>query len=295
MRWFRFYSEALDDPKVQRLPGDLFKAWVNLLCLANDGTPRGTLPSIEDIGFRLRLSPAKTRAIIDKLVDHGLLDEVDGNVTPHNWNDRQAKSDNVAERVQKHRAKQAEPVTRNVTVTPQNRIDKNRVDESRVEPIATDAHAPPPNVRAQDVHWDTQVEIFGFAPTPDTPEHGRWQRSTGIWRKLNASPDDMHHAAELYRQEFPNAAFTAVALAGRAEQLLRGHKPDVIPRIEDIKNPGIRALIETTPEDYDAIRREVQAKNGRSVGFPSEPRRLGDGGRPPQQDVLPPPVRTQRG
>lgn len=25
-RWFRYYDEALDDPKVQRLPGEMFKA-----------------------------------------------------------------------------------------------------------------------------------------------------------------------------------------------------------------------------------------------------------------------------
>ena len=39
-RWFRFYNEALDDPKVQKLPPALFKSWVNLLCLTarHDGT-----------------------------------------------------------------------------------------------------------------------------------------------------------------------------------------------------------------------------------------------------------------
>lgn len=26
MKWFRFYHDALDDPKVQRLPGDVFRA-----------------------------------------------------------------------------------------------------------------------------------------------------------------------------------------------------------------------------------------------------------------------------
>jgi len=32
-QWFRMYAEVLDDPKVQRLSGDEFKAWVNILCL----------------------------------------------------------------------------------------------------------------------------------------------------------------------------------------------------------------------------------------------------------------------
>ena len=53
-RWFRFYDEALDDPKVQRLAPHLFKTWINLLCLASKED--GTMPSNDDIAFRLRIS-----------------------------------------------------------------------------------------------------------------------------------------------------------------------------------------------------------------------------------------------
>ena len=49
--WFRFYAEALNDPKVQRLDGETFKGWVNLLCLAK--AHDGTLPDIPDIAFGL--------------------------------------------------------------------------------------------------------------------------------------------------------------------------------------------------------------------------------------------------
>ena len=48
-RWFRFYDEALDDPKVQRLAPHLFKTWINLLCLASKED--GTMPSNDDIAF----------------------------------------------------------------------------------------------------------------------------------------------------------------------------------------------------------------------------------------------------
>ena len=52
-RWFRFYTESLEDPKVQKLDGETYKVWVNLLCLAakNDGK----LPSVQDIAFALRM------------------------------------------------------------------------------------------------------------------------------------------------------------------------------------------------------------------------------------------------
>jgi hypothetical protein len=35
MKWLRLYSDVVSDPKVQRLPGEKFKAWVNLLCVAS--------------------------------------------------------------------------------------------------------------------------------------------------------------------------------------------------------------------------------------------------------------------
>ena len=74
MRWFRFYTEALDDPKVQRLPCELFKHWVNLLCLAGRCDGRGLLPPMEDIAFGLRLSEEQVgRACMD-LCERGLLD-----------------------------------------------------------------------------------------------------------------------------------------------------------------------------------------------------------------------------
>ena len=47
MKWFRFYHDAIDDPKVQRLPGDVFKFWVNLLCLASRSNERGVVTAAE--------------------------------------------------------------------------------------------------------------------------------------------------------------------------------------------------------------------------------------------------------
>jgi hypothetical protein len=105
-RWFRMYADVLDDPKVQKLPPDLFKVWVNLLCLAarNDGM----LPPMEDIAFALRLSQDVTVTVTADLVQRGLLDECDG-LSPHNWAERQFKSDtpeSAAERKRKQRARE---------------------------------------------------------------------------------------------------------------------------------------------------------------------------------------------
>jgi len=132
-QWFRFYNEALDDPKVQKLPAETFRGWVNLLCLAarNDGN----LPLHNDIAFALRLPDAKATALLDALIEAELLDHDETGIRPHNWNTRQYKSDVSNERVKRHRERSA-PVTCNVTspvtVTPpeteqsqkQNRTEK---------------------------------------------------------------------------------------------------------------------------------------------------------------------------
>jgi len=165
MQWFRFYSEALDDPKVQRLPGDLFKAWVNLLCLANEQDERGTLPTVDDIAFRLRLDHQKAEDALLGLKRAGLLEvdaETDSYVI-HAWDKRQKKSDNVAERVTAHRQRNKQrsqnapetipqkPVTLHVTPDPppsnvldKNRIEKSREEESRTTPLPPEPRRPDP-------------------------------------------------------------------------------------------------------------------------------------------------------
>ena len=70
--WFRLYHAVLDDPKVQRLPDRLFKAWINLLCL---GCRRGgDLPPAGDVAFALRVSAGEAGKILDALSAAGLVD-----------------------------------------------------------------------------------------------------------------------------------------------------------------------------------------------------------------------------
>lgn len=110
MDWFRFYSEVLDDPKVQRLPGNLFKSWVNLLCLANKSRCRGVLPPLTDVAFALRLSEAAAKGLVRQLIDYGLIEVLgDGSLCPHNWDGRQHPSDDAAGRKREYRARLSQP------------------------------------------------------------------------------------------------------------------------------------------------------------------------------------------
>jgi len=114
-RWFRFYDEVLDDPKVQRLPDRLFKSWVNILCLASKcRDPNGKLPPVVDIAFALRVNADRAEEIVKQLSDAGLIDGSGNDLAPHAWDRRQFKSDVSNERVQRHRERKRNG-QRNVT------------------------------------------------------------------------------------------------------------------------------------------------------------------------------------
>jgi hypothetical protein len=100
-RWFRFYDEALNDPKVQRLSGDLFKAWANFLCLAskNNGAVLRA-----DVTFALRFTDeTETDFYLGKLIEANLIEDRGDVLVPHNWDKRQYKSDTSTDRVKRFR------------------------------------------------------------------------------------------------------------------------------------------------------------------------------------------------
>ncbi len=87
--WFRFYHEVLDDPKVQSLPADDFKFWINCLCIAHRND--GKLPSLPDAAFAMRMSEESCATFIEIMLKRKLLDRRGGAVWPHKWEERQFK------------------------------------------------------------------------------------------------------------------------------------------------------------------------------------------------------------
>jgi hypothetical protein len=123
MRWFRFYDDAINDPKILKLSDNLFRVWVGILCSASKND--GKLPNVDDLALMIRIKPEKMRAALDALVKAGLID-TDGVISsPHNWDKRQFKSDVSNERVKRYRQRQ-----RNVTETPPDteQIQKQKED-----------------------------------------------------------------------------------------------------------------------------------------------------------------------
>jgi len=118
-RWFRVYDDLVDDPKVQRLDPSLFKALINLWCLTSANG--GVLPPIDEIAFKLRITPQKAQRVLDALKAEGLIEYDETGTHPHNWAGRQHKSDaedpTAPKRMRRYRNKQRnDSVTRPVTL-----------------------------------------------------------------------------------------------------------------------------------------------------------------------------------
>lgn len=104
MKWFRLYHDLIDDPKVQRLPGDTFKFWINCLCLASRSEERGTIAlDMSGIAFALRVDDDTAKAHVAALITAGLLEPNGAGLAVHNWGGRQYRSDDVNARSTAHR------------------------------------------------------------------------------------------------------------------------------------------------------------------------------------------------
>jgi hypothetical protein len=110
-RWFRLDDDVVHDRKVQDLAAPIFKGWINILCIASKHG--GTLPDIRDIAFALRIPPAKASDLVQSLLSAGLLDKLaNGQISPHNWERRQHKTDVSTDRVRAFRKRQGNGATK---------------------------------------------------------------------------------------------------------------------------------------------------------------------------------------
>src|SRR6516164_6651178 len=161
-RWFRFYDDALNDPKLLRLSDRMHRVWIGLLCVASKND--GKLPSMEDCALMLRLQPERMAEALASLVGAGLLDRDGAALSPHNWASRQFKSDGSAERMKRHRQRHG-----GVTVTPPEQIDQNRTESAAGLVEVTDQAA----LRA----WDDWARSQG-KPSYPRNKRGTWHHSS---------------------------------------------------------------------------------------------------------------------
>ena len=128
--WMKFYYETMDDPKVARLPDNLWRRFFECCLLAGETHLDGRLPPIADIAWRLRVDEETLQTEFKQLAESGLLEhQVDhvldeGNWIVLNFAKRQAPLSN-SDRVRRHRENQKKDhyyESSNVTSTPGNKV-----------------------------------------------------------------------------------------------------------------------------------------------------------------------------
>jgi hypothetical protein len=124
--WFRFYRDTINSARVQNLPAETFRVWVNILCATDDF---GAIPESARLSFALRTSKNKVEKHLQKLLQSGLLIETENGLVPRNWHEHQYKSDGSAERMKRHRERHRD-VTPTVSVTGPERDTDIRISKN---------------------------------------------------------------------------------------------------------------------------------------------------------------------
>lgn len=169
--WFRFYGDALNDPKIIKLSDQLYRAWSGLLCIASKNN--GVLPPVEDIAIMLRVTVSHAEEMVSELIARELIDkDKRGTMTPHNWRKRQYKSDVSTARVKQFRKR-----FRNVAETPpeQSRTETDtETEQIQKDDDLDDARevaAKPPLISSEALKLSAEIaKVCGHDPDFVPPE-----------------------------------------------------------------------------------------------------------------------------
>lgn len=95
----------------------------------------------------------------------------------------------------------------------------NGVSHRTPEPSIEPSIEPSPAARPRDELWDTIVDIFGYTEKMTSMERGRINKAVKALREIEATPDELRGRARAYRKQFPDVAFTPLAVASNWSQL----------------------------------------------------------------------------
>lgn len=133
--WIKLYQDILKDPKMGRLSDSAYRRCIELFLLAGEQKERnGTLPSVDDIAWELRVSKEKLQSDLSELEKVGIISFIEGIPFVVNFSKRQTAVTG-AERVSQYR--QREKRIRNESETEVKQYSNETVTESYTD-IETD-------------------------------------------------------------------------------------------------------------------------------------------------------------
>lgn len=237
MKWLRLYHEARTDAKLESLPDDEFRVWFRLLCFAGAQPERGVIANVSPRLLAVEVAHGDVALLQRTLISLAELCIIETSDDAHafiHWNKRQFASDNVTERVLKHREsakKHDETLLKrysNDDVTPPDTDTES--DTEKVSPkeedssvsFGADAHSQPSadasttvkprkatkaasapaapaelKPRPRNEWWDALVEVFGYEPlTPS--ERSKWGKVVSDLKAAHATGADVRRAKANY-------------------------------------------------------------------------------------------------
>lgn len=258
-RWFRFYDEVVDDPKVQRLPAALFKFWVNSMCLASKNG--GDMPALVDMAFRLRMTEKQVSTSLRALVDAALVDQLDGVSTPHNWNVRQFKSDVSTDRVKRFRERTKE---RDETVSGNAPESEQSQSRAETEQIDTPPAAPAVVAVEGDFKLEPEIPAFLLQPKPakqpvklaipDWVPREQWLAFVDMRKKIKAPLTD--HAAKLAIGELDKLRAQGHAPGAVLDNCILKNYRGIFPPPANTSTPNTTIAAVGVPANLEAVQAE---------------------------------------
>ena len=212
--WFRFYVEAVRDPKMNRLTPAQKWLWVAMLAAARESSASGRLMLSE----RLALTPddlAHLSGLKTKEVEQGLVLMEELGMIEHDeevdawkiakWEERQFESDDVAARTAKHRSKVAD---RNVPTTLPGTPPETETDtetETTLAAIAAEERKDLSGAIFDAIGLDPAILLTGS-------EQSQLNIAAAELHKVGATLADVRERALVYRARWPDMALTPMAL-----------------------------------------------------------------------------------
>jgi hypothetical protein len=159
-RWFRFYDDVINDPKVLSLPDAMRWSWVAVLCVASKND--GKLPEVQHLALMLRVSKQRAAAILNTLQDAGLVDRSETGFVPHNWDGRQYKSDVSTDRVKRFRSNKRNVSTAVSETAPESESETDtddRIGDARARSTFTEGSKALATVFWKALGFNSPIEI----------------------------------------------------------------------------------------------------------------------------------------
>jgi len=232
--WIKLYHDILDDSKMGRMPDRLWRRAIELFLIAGECDGDGSLPTVGDMAYRLRLTDDELIDDINHLIKDKIISQrEDGSYYVTNFDERQGpmskaeymrrsreqsrKDEYYALQYGNHKRKY-EPKSKTVTDPVTNplpnsyqsvtfgnadkiRLDKIRLDEIRDKSGVTSgnkggkAETNQEELEQQYIEWFTEIAQVNLPFNPST--YVKWLQQVGEWIDLGITREDIERAVEI--------------------------------------------------------------------------------------------------